>query len=169
MYNFSRYSILLIILTLIQVCFMDRLQIGIYVQPLIYIAFIVILPMQLTRMNTLLIGAICGFIIDLCSGTPGINTIATTAVAYLRPLLLRSIFGYEEVREGGVPSVYRGSPSAFLNYTLILLIAHSLIYFTFDAMSWSMVGPILLMSLINVIICISFGFGERRSLKQRIF
>ena len=158
MYNFSRYSILLIILTLIQVCFMDRLQIGIYVQPLIYIAFIVILPMQLTRMNTLLIGAICGFIIDLCSGTPGINTIATTAVAYLRPLLLRSIFGYEEVREGGVPSVYRGSPNAFLNYTLILLSVHSLIYFAFDAMSWSMVGPILLRSLINVIICMPIAY-----------
>lgn len=153
MHQTLRYIILFVSLALIQVCFIDRLAMGTYIQPLIYACFIVMLPMQLNRMQTLLIGAGAGAAMDIMTGIPGLNTVATTAIAYVRPALLYYIVGQEEIREGGTPTRRRFAHNKFFFYAAYMFLIHSILYFGIESMSTTMIGPIAIRVTISTIVC----------------
>lgn len=153
MHRTVRYILFFVAIVLIQVCFVSRLNISVFVQPLIYSAFIILIPMDLSRMQTLLVGAVMGVVIDVLSGVPGLNTIATTAMAYVRPLLLGFVVGYDELRDGGVPSIKRLGLNKFMLLSAYLSLIHSMIFFLVETMSPAMVPYSLLRAVVSTIIC----------------
>lgn len=152
MHKTFRYIMLFAILALIQACFINRLIIGTWFLPLVYACFVVMLPMQLSRMQTLLIGAMVGFLMDIFTGTAGLNTAATTAIAYMRPALLRYVVGQEEIRDGGTPSHKRFSHNRFYFLSFYLLLAHSFIYFGLESLSSTMWGTVMVRVAVSTVI-----------------
>lgn len=168
MRNILRYILLLAILALVQVSFIDRLAMGTYIQPLIYACFVVMLPLELGRVQTLLIGALAGVFMDFLSGTPGLNTIATTAIAYIRPWLLYQTIGLEEIRNGGVPSRRRHSPAKVFFYAFYMFLLHSLVYFGVETLSVAMLTPILIRAAISTAICLGVFFIADNIFNSRV-
>ena len=107
MYRLIEYAILYVVMVILQVFLFSRIGISVYVHPLAYIAFIILLPMSIPGAALLLLATALGMTIDLFMGTAGINTIATLFVAFCRPAALALLFGKDEVKEGGVPNVNR--------------------------------------------------------------
>ena len=117
MYRTVPYIVLFLILALLQIFLFDNLSISIYLCPLVYIGFIVLLPIDAPPVAVLFLALSMSVAMDWAMGAAGINTIATLPVAMLRRPLLQSVCGKEGIREGGIPSSIRlGQGGAFSAY-----------------------------------------------------
>ncbi|HNW56649.1 MAG TPA: rod shape-determining protein MreD, partial [Bacteroidales bacterium] len=63
-----RYTLIFILLMLLQILVFDNIQISGYINPYIYVMFILILPFEIPSWLLLLISFAAGFIMDLFSG-----------------------------------------------------------------------------------------------------
>lgn len=82
-----------VILVFIQVLVLDHVLFLGYINPYIYILFIIYLPINTNRINTLIIAFLLGLCIDIFNDTGGIHAASTLFIAYIRPIILRLSFG----------------------------------------------------------------------------
>ncbi len=137
MYRILSYVGLLVVTVLLQVFLFDNLAISIYLNPLVYIAFIALLPFDTPPVALLGAGLALGVIMDYAMGAAGINTIATLLIAFLRPTLINLLYGHDNAREGGIPSAARMGNRTFVHYLLLLTLLHHAVFFLLEALSWS--------------------------------
>lgn len=120
----------------LQLFLFDSLNLGPYVNPLVYIAFIVLLPMNTPSVAVLLLGLVLGASMDAVSGTAGIHTIAALFTSYIRLFILNLIVGKEYVDEGGIPSAKSIGTGKFLRYASVIVYSQCIVFFAFEAMNW---------------------------------
>lgn len=122
---------------LLQIFLFDNLSISLYLTPLVYVAFIALLPLDTPPVVVLGAGLAMGVTMDFAMGAAGINTIATLLIAFLRPWIVHLTFGRDDAREGGTPSPERMGRTAFLNYLLVLVLIHHTVFFSLESLSWA--------------------------------
>lgn len=162
MYRFLEYLLLFVLLLLLQILFFSRIGVSLYLHPLIYIAFVVLLPMEIPGALLLLLGFATGVVMDLFMGMAGVNTIATLTVAFSRPLLLLMCLSKDEVKEGGVPNVKRMGERKFLRYTVMMVLLQSAIFFLLEALSWHLLLHVLLRIVLSSVITVAFIYLFQR-------
>ena len=133
MYRTLEYTILFVVMALLQVFLFSR--ISVYIHPLAYVAFIILLPMEIAPLLLLTLGLLMGVTMDVFMGTAGINTIATLFVASCRPTLLNLLAGKDEVKDGGIPNVNRLGIKKFIKYASFMVLLHSTVFFIFETLS----------------------------------
>ncbi len=136
MHKFLEYTILFVALVLLQVFLFSRIGVSMYVHPLVYVAFVLLLPMEISGSGLLMLAALLGISVDFFMGTAGINTIAILFVAFCRPTALLLLVGKDEVKDGGVPNVNRLGLKKFLRYAGVLIFLHSVVFFMLETLSW---------------------------------
>lgn len=137
MYRFFTYFLLFLFTVLFQVFLFDNLSVSVYLNPLVYVAFIVLLPLETPPVLLLGAGLALGAAMDFTMGAAGINTIATLLIAFARPAILTVLYRREDLREGGVPSPERLGHRVFLDYIIVLVVLHHIVFFSLEALSWS--------------------------------
>lgn len=135
MKRYLSYVGLFISLILLQIFLFDNISLGIYFHPLIYVAFIILLPLKFNHGMLVVLSAFMGLMMDIFTGMGGLNVIALTTVGFMRPLLVKLICGYDGVLSSPVPMINRLSSKRLLLYIFVMVIIHSTIYFTFEALS----------------------------------
>jgi rod shape-determining protein MreD len=123
-----KYSVMFIALVLVQVLIFNQVHLGGYINPFIYILFIMLLPVNTPRYLLLFAGFFLGLAIDVFSNSLGIHAAATVLIAYIRPFVIRSISNREEDRHE-FPGMKQNSFSWFLYYTIIMVFSHHIIFF----------------------------------------
>ncbi len=135
MYRTLTYLGLFVASVLLQVFLFDNLSISTYFNPLIYIAFIVLLPVDTLPIVLLGAGLAMGVTMDATMGAAGVNTISTLAIAFLRPTLAGILCGRDNIRDGGVPSPQRFGIRPFIHYLVAIVLIHHLIFFSLESLS----------------------------------
>lgn len=135
MHRILQYTFLFLAVTALQVFLFDNLQLSLYVHPFAYLAFVLLLPMEIKGPTLLLLAAGMGIAMDFFSGMPGINTAAVTAMAFCRPTVLRLFVGKEIVGDGGVPNAARIGTGKFLRYAAVLTLIHATLFFVLETLS----------------------------------
>lgn len=156
MYRTVPYIVLFLIVALLQIFLFDNLSISIYLCPLVYIGFIVLLPIDTPPITVLLSALLMSVAMDWAMGAAGVNTIATLPVAMLRHPLLQSICGKEGIREGGIPSPIRLGRGAFLRYLVTMVLVHHLLFFVLEALSWTQLFHILIRLVVSGAVSVGF-------------
>ncbi len=87
-----------ILLVLLQVLVLNNIQFMGYINPYLYILFILSLPYQTPKWFVLLLGFRLGLTIDVCSNTMGMHAFATVFVAFLRGGTIKLFTSIEEYR-----------------------------------------------------------------------
>lgn len=82
-----------VLLVLIQVLILDHVLFLGYINPYLYLFFIIFLPTNTNRVYTLILGFLLGLSVDLFNDTGGIHAASTLFIAYLRPVILKLSFG----------------------------------------------------------------------------
>ncbi len=119
-----RYSLIFIILVLLQILLFDNIQFSGYVNPYVYIMFILLLPVEIPAWLLLLLSFALGFTIDLFSGSPGMHSSATLLAGFVRPHVLRLIAPRDGYESGSGPSMQAFGFRWFLTYTVIIILVH---------------------------------------------
>lgn len=95
------YILLFAVAVMLQLFLFNNLTLSVYFNPLVYVVFLALLPMETPPAVVLLAGLAMGVTMDWTMGAAGINTAATLPVAMMRLRLLQAIGGRENIRGSG--------------------------------------------------------------------
>lgn len=125
-----------LILILAQVLIFDNIQFRGYINPYIYIAFILMLPFEIPNWLLIIVSFFTGLTVDFYSDTLGMHSAACTLMAYSRPRILRMISSTKDYEVGITPSIADLGFSWFFKYTSILTLIHHLLYFFLEVFTF---------------------------------
>lgn len=132
-----RNIIRFILLVILQIFIFNNIQFSGFINPYIYILFIILLPFETPRWALLFLGFILGFSIDIFSQTFGIHAASTVFLAFFRPGILNAIAPRDGYEAGTFPRLYFYGFNWFLKYTTIMVFIHHLFLFYVEAFTFS--------------------------------
>ena len=127
------YIVFFVAVVLLQALLFDNMMFSGLVVPLYYVVFVVLLPVKIGRGWLLLLGVLLGVVMDMSMGTAGINTIATTAVAFVRPVVMRMTIGNDVTHES-IPYGGAIDNRSFVLYATMLIVAHGVLFFGLESL-----------------------------------
>jgi rod shape-determining protein MreD len=151
-----RYGLILILLLLLQVLLFNNIQFSGYVNPYIYIMFILLLPVEMPAWILLIISFAMGLIIDLFSGTLGMHTSATVLAGFVRPYVLRVISPRDGYEPGADPSIIIYGFRWFMIYASIIVFIHHFALFYLEVFRFADSFRTFLRVLLSSLFSISF-------------
>jgi rod shape-determining protein MreD len=126
--------LLFILLIFLQVWLFNKIHLWGIITPLVYIYFILKLPVEMNRNLVLSLSAFMGLTIDLFSSTLGINMLASTVVGFSRAYFLK-LFSPRDIFESYSPSFHTFGKSLFLRYASLMVLLHQIVLFVTEALS----------------------------------
>lgn len=118
------------ILLLLQVFILDNVEVGGYLNPFLYVIFILSLPFETPPWLLLLSAFGMGLSVDMFTGSAGIHAAASVFMAFSRPGVINFIASRREFEPGLVPGISDLGFRWYLSYAGILIIMHhSALYF----------------------------------------
>jgi len=151
----GRNIIRFLILVLFQGLILNNIQLGGYINPYIYVLFILLMPFEAPGWSLPVVGFLLGLSIDLFTHTPGIHASATVFIAFLRPYVLTMIAPRDGYEVGSFPRLYYYGFVWFLKYTVILVLAHHLFLFYIEVFRFSDFFTTFFRALISAIFSIT--------------
>ena len=121
-----------IFLVALQVLLLDHIQFGGFINPYLYIFFILLLPFETPKAILLLLAFLLGFTIDIFSNTYGLHAAASVFMAFWRPSILKSISARQEYEPGMRPVLSDQGFMWVFFYSLILISIHHCFLFFFE-------------------------------------
>jgi len=124
-----------ITLVLLQVLLLNHINFLGYVNPYLYILFIIIFPLDGNRSLLIFLSFLLGLSIDLFGDSGGVHAAASVFIAYLRSPILKFSFGvsyeYNMIRINKAPLIEQ------LTYISLMVLVHHLVLFTLEIFSLS--------------------------------
>jgi hypothetical protein len=132
-----RNIIRFILLVGVQVLIINNIELGRFINPFLYVLFIIILPFETPKWLVLISAFLIGITMDMFSDTGGMHAAACVFMAYIRPGVLKLFSPRDGYEFGTQPTVqYLGIPW-FLSYAGILIVSHHLILFYVEVFRFS--------------------------------
>ena len=165
---FIRNIIRFLGLILLQVMLFNNMNLGSYLNPSVYILFILLLPIKINRSLLLILAFATGYIMDYLGNTPGLHSAACVFMAFLRPGMINLLFRNTEFDKNEEPTPFSIGWGGFLRYSIILIPAHQILLFFMEVLSFkhffftlskSLLSSLLSLFLILVLMLI---FSKRR-------
>jgi rod shape-determining protein MreD len=148
-----------VLLVLFQVLVLNNIEFLGYVNPFLYILFILSLPVHTPRWFTLLLAFVLGLTIDAFSNTMGMHAFATVLAAFFRGGIINLFITIEE-GNNPTPSFHSFGLSAYLKYLFVIVLIHHATLFLLEAFSllnfWILSTKIILSSLVTIILVVGF-------------
>jgi rod shape-determining protein MreD len=141
-----------ILLVLAQSLVLNNINFLGYINPYIYILFIILFPIKNNRMLFIFLSFLLGLSVDLFLDSGGVHAAACVTIAYVRPLILKFSFGmiYEH-------QTIKFSNTEFgqrLTYFSIIIFIHHLLLFSLEIFNASNILLILKKTLLSGIFTI---------------
>lgn len=149
-------SIRFILLVLIQVLLLNNINFMGYINPYIYILFIMLYPINNNRMLFLFLSFLLGLAVDLFLDSGGVHAAACVFIAYSRPLFLKFAFGM--TYEHQTVKINTSDIGQRLTYFTLIVVVHHFLLFALEVFNTSKVLLILkktlFSSIFTIILCV---------------
>lgn len=122
--------------------------------PIVFIYFIIRLPITININWALTIAFFTGLTVDVFSNTQGMHALSCTIITFVRRDILRLYISREEDIADGVVSIKSIGMSSFLKYTFTIILLYCFVIFCIEAFTFF--NPLLLMSKIITSTLLSF-------------
>lgn len=131
----TTHSIRFILLVLFQVILFNHINFLGYINPYVYIIFILFFPIKNNRVLFIFLSFLIGLSVDMFSDSGGIHAAASVLIAYARPVFLKFAFG----------TMYEHNNVKFNNtefgtklvYIALLTFLHHIVLFSLEIFSFS--------------------------------
>ncbi len=152
----------------IQVILLNHIQWSGYVNPYIYVLFILMLPVEIPNWLLLIIAFFTGLTIDMFGSSGGMHAAASVFMAFARPGVLRLI----APRDGYDPEM-KLTPQVmgfnwFITYISIMVVLHHLLCFYIEVFRFSEFFITFFKAILNSLITVAlivigeYLFGQSR-------
>lgn len=136
-----------VLLVLLQVLIFNHINFMGYINPYVYILFIVLYPITNNRQLFIFLSFLLGLAVDIFSDSGGIHAAACVTIAYVRPLFLKFSFGtsyeHQTLRIGTSEMGQR------ISYFTIIILLHHIVLFSLEVFNTSKILLIIKKSLFS--------------------
>jgi len=136
-----RLVLLFFLLVFMQIWLFGNIHLFGFATPLLYVYFIIKLPVKISPNTALLLSALLGFVIDIFEGTLGLNMLVMVITGFLRHFLVK-LFAPKDVFEDYIPSFTTFGKFLFLRYAGVIAIIQ--IFLLYSIESFSLFSPVIL-------------------------
>ncbi len=144
-------------LALLQVLLLNHINFLGYINPYLYILFVLLFPFTGNRTLLIFLGFALGLTIDMFSGTGGVHAAATVLIAFIRPVLLKFSFGISY--EYNVIKLNQAPINERLLYITGIVVIHHLVLFLLETFNISHILLALKATLFSSIFSILLIFS----------
>lgn len=156
-----------ILLAGLQVAILNHINFLGYINPYVYILFIMLFPIKNNRTLYIFLSFLLGLTIDIFSDSGGIHAAACVSIAYVRPIILKFSFG--TVYEYQTIKFDTADFSSKFLYITLMTVIHHLILFSLEIFNISRViltfQKTLFSSIFTIILCIMINIIFSRKTK----
>lgn len=148
MIDLLRYSFQFVLLVLLQVLVLNNIQFMGYLNPYLYLIFILLLPAGTNKNLILVIGFALGFCIDIFENSGGLHASATVLLAFVRPLLFKLAAGPAnlEIERFNIKTL---GTARFMVLAAIAVFFHHIWLFSLEAFSFNQIFEVLKRTFIS--------------------
>jgi rod shape-determining protein MreD len=148
-------------LILVQVLIFNQIQLSGFVNPYVYILFILLLPHSTPTYLLLILSFFIGLVVDIFLNSIGVHAAASVLIGYLRPYIIRIISNREDDRSD-YPGLSQNTLRWFVSYVSIAVIFHHILLFYLEVFSFShffvTLGRAMISSLFSIFIIVLSQF-----------
>lgn len=142
----GKYLLIFIICILAQVLIFNYITLFYVAIPIIFIFFIIRLPININKSLLFTFAFFTGLLIDIFSDTPGVNTIACVVVSALRQPIYYAYVEKDDHTDNLVPSVATLGMASYCKYLLTFVGIYCVLLFSIEYFSFADVKDIAIMS-----------------------
>lgn len=154
-----RYTLLFILCVLLQVLIFNRIVLFNVAVPVIFIYFIIRLPISIKLPYLFTFAFLLGLFVDIFSDTPGVNALACTLIAALRKPIFFAYMAKDDNTVLMTPSVGSMGFIEYSKYLISFILIYCLLAFSIEYFSFADVKDIAILvgssSLFTFIILIA--------------
>jgi hypothetical protein len=126
---------------------------------MVYILFLYWYPIKENRAAFIGLSFLLGLSIDFFFDTMALHSAATITIAYLRPTIMRFVFGINyEFQSFKLSNTTRAQQFTFL---ALLILVHHLVYFSLEIFSFAnlflIVKKVLSIGIASIVLCLLFS------------
>jgi rod shape-determining protein MreD len=108
---------------------LNEVNLGVYVNPYLYVMFIIVLPFETPNWLLMLSAFLMGLLLDSFSNTLGLHASACVFIAYMRPAVLRFMKPRDGYETGKHPTLFSLGATWFMYYAAVVILLHHLWFF----------------------------------------
>lgn len=123
------FVFLFVILLSVQVLVLNHARFNGYVNPYMYVLFVLLLPIDIRGWLLLIVAFFTGLVVDLFMDTMGMHAAATVFLAFLRPAVIKLITVRYDFESGTIPGIANLGFRWILTYSLLLIFSHHFLLF----------------------------------------
>ena len=153
-----QFALLFIIMIIVQTICNHICIFGIAI-PLVYIYFIVRLPINLSVNWVMTLAFFLGLTIDIFSNTQGMNALACTITAVVRRPIFSLYFAREDDLANPIPSIRTLGTGIYIKYLLSIVLVFNIILFFIQSFTLSNIVLTLLRIVASTILSTLLIFG----------
>lgn len=142
------YAILFVAMLLLQALICNHIVLFNVAVPIIFIYFIIRLPMSLSTNWVLTLSFLMGFCVDIFSDTPGMNALACTIFAIARRKIFTLYNSRDEHHAEIVPSISTLGFATYCKYLLTTTLCYCTLIFLIEYFSFSHL-PMMLFKIVS--------------------
>lgn len=153
--NFVTQLFRFVFLVGLQVVLLNHIQWNGYVNPYVYVLFILLLPVEIPNWLLLIVAFVTGLTVDMFGSSGGIHAAASVFMAFARPGVLRLIAprdGYESEMKL-IPQVM--GFKWFITYVGIMVLLHHLLCFYIEVFRFSEFFITFFKAVLNSVITVT--------------
>lgn len=131
-----KFAFMFVALTLCQVVVFNHICLFSVAIPLVFIYFIVKLPVTLGIIWVMTLSFVLGLTVDIMSNTQGMNALACTILAVTRLPVLHLYMPRHDAITNPEPSIRTLGPAIFMKYAVTLSAIYCTLFFTIEAFTF---------------------------------
>ena len=151
---YIKYIKLIIIFVLLQILILNQILFFNYINPYLYLALIISLPLKTPKWFMLIYAFVLGFLIDLFSGNLGLHSTATVFIAFIKPTISKITIPYSILEDTDEITLNKIGSKAFIVFSSLIILMHNGILFGLEHFNFNhqIAGKIIASSLVTLIL-----------------
>jgi len=146
---FIKYLFRFIALVLLQVMVLNNIELNRFLNPYLYVLFIIFLPFSTPKWLLLFLSFLLGLSVDIFMKTPGMNASACVLMGFARPGIIFFLSRGMDIEKNMKPGIPDFGKRWFFTYLFILVFIHHFSLFLLESFSFNNFPDILYLTIIN--------------------
>lgn len=132
-----KHSTRFLALLLLQGLVLNNIELSDYINPFLYVLFILSLPLNASKYLVLILSFVMGISIDIFSSTLGMHTAASVFMGFLRPYILKILEPRDGYETNFSVNIADMGIKWYATYVVIMVFSHHLFLFYVESFSFS--------------------------------
>lgn len=146
-----------IALVFLQVFLLNNINLAGYINPYIYILFIVLFPLDGNKGLLIFLSFLLGLSVDIFEDSGGVQAAACVFIAYIRPWVLKYSFGVSY--EYNSVKLHKAAPMERFTYLASMVFLHHFVMFILEIFSFNHISLLLKSTIFSGIFTLLLIYG----------